>query len=62
MTKIETERVSKLLDFIEGIAEGDCVYGDDCIDTSRHYRCDVCQAKQVIKMDLLYLKEFIRGQ
>jgi len=69
MTKIETERVSKLLDFIESIAEDVCDYGDNCPGKSNNnkyccskdHQCLSCQARRVIKMDLLYLKEFIRS-
>ena len=34
--------------FVEGLAEGDCSYGDGCPPRCRHGVCVFCQAKEVI--------------
>ena len=35
---------------LEEIAEGDCIYGDDCpIVGARHYRCVSCVAREALR-------------
>ena len=40
-------------DFIEGVAEGDCAYNDNCPPNAgtRHYECDVCRARRALNPD-----------
>lgn len=43
-------RIKLLLSFVEGAAEGDCWYDDNCpIFGSRHYRCIPCKARTTLE-------------
>jgi len=46
-------------DFIEGVAEGDCAYNDNCPPNAgtRHYECDVCRARRALNPE----KEVLDG-
>lgn len=40
--------VDSLRNVLEGFAEGDCSYGDNCPDSARHYRCYSCKARKAL--------------
>ena len=45
-TRAELEAAREAL---EGIAEGDCEYGDNCPEFgSRHYQCTSCKAREAL--------------
>jgi hypothetical protein len=42
-------KVEGLVAFVEGVAEADCCYGDNCPESHRHGQCDPCKAREVLQ-------------
>jgi hypothetical protein len=51
MGDLKDKQINLLLWFVEGVAERDCDYNDNCppFSGSRHYQCDYCKARETLK-------------
>lgn len=48
--RVEVERLKRLSDTMQDIAEGDCAYGDNCPSNAgtRHGTCEACKARSAL--------------